>query len=135
MGSTQKLLLFLSLLCLLLCKEVELIEPRSVNLNDPKESLRLAISEKITAPMLGALSYQLEYVPEHAGECKVTTYRDHFVEVASRNLNPGYYSMVTSIITLKGPKMAVLIDSNLYIAAFSLDQNKIEDKVVNKTLR
>ena len=44
-------------------KQVELIEPRTTHLNDPHETMRLAISERINAYLVGALGYTLEYVP------------------------------------------------------------------------
>lgn len=44
-------------------KLVELIEPKAVHVNDKPESVKLAISEKITANLMGALSYSIEYIP------------------------------------------------------------------------
>lgn len=43
--------------------------------------------------------------------------------------------MVTSIINLKENNLTVLIDQNLYIAAFEIKDGGFKDKVVNRTLR
>ena len=125
---------FLLLLAQISCKQVELIEPRTTHLNDPHDTVRLAISEKINAYLVGALSYEIQYVPEHSGECKINSVRDHFNQVASRDLRSGYYSSVSSMITLPQNNLTVLIDTNLYVAVFEIVNKTIQDRVVNRTL-
>lgn len=78
-ASFKKMILVFLVASFVASKEVDLVEPRSVHLNDPTESVRLAVSEKITAPMAGTLSYEVKYQPEHSGECTITSNRDHFV--------------------------------------------------------
>lgn len=59
MGSHKHILILALVLAICWSKQVELVEPKTTHMNDAPEEVRLAISEKINANLIGALSYSL----------------------------------------------------------------------------
>lgn len=118
-------------LALALAKLDPLVEPRAFNYSSEPEHLSLAVTEKLTIPLLGSISSRIQYVPENAGECTTSETRARYKEVASRTLDRSSDTLVTSILTLQSHQLAFTIDQYFYLSVYSLNNSNMLKEPVN----
>lgn len=127
-------LLFL-LLVLASAKFVERIDPVAEKYEAEPESIKLALTERLTIPLFGAISQSIEYIPKNAGECKFTRTQTKYKEVAQRPLDRHEGTIVTSILTLPTHELVFTIDQFFFLSVYSLKtDNALKEQVSSRKL-
>lgn len=119
MAKTRAILLAV-LVVLVVSKQTDRVDPVAETYEAEAENIHLALTERLTIPLFGAISKQIEYVPKNAGECKFTETLTKYKEVAQRNIDRHEGTLVTSILTLASHELVFTIDQYFFLSVYSL---------------
>ena len=118
-----------------LAKEVLIQKLSSQSYEAEAEDIRLAITERLTIPLAGAISQEIIYEPQNSGVCRFTETQTQYRQIASKALDMKQGSIITSILTLQSHQLVFTIDQYFYLSVYSLKTDSmLSEQITSRKL-